>query len=117
MGEIDFDKVETVIGDHFIPPAKLEKYAFSPSGDENKARAFRGYLGYTQKDAATVASLVYEHVVDHPPTFKDGAPHGDGYTTEMAMRGKDGKSAKAKVGWMKDADTGKKRLTTIFVDE
>lgn len=117
MDEIDFDKVETGVRGHFIPPAKLEKYALSPSGDENKARAFRGYLGYTQEDAATVASLVYEYVADHPPSFRDSTPHGDRYTTEMVMRGKDGKNAKVKVGWMKDTDTGKMRLTTIFVDE
>lgn len=96
MDEIDFDKVETVIGDHLMPPEKLEKYALSSSGDENKAGAFRGYMGYTQKDDATVASLVCEYDADHPPTFKDGTPHGDGYTTEIAMGTRTGRAQRSK---------------------
>ena len=74
-------------------------------------------MGYSASDSAEVAANVYAYVADHAPEYRDSTPYGDRYTTEMVMRGKDGKSAKVKVGWIKDKDTGKMRLTTIFVDE
>lgn len=111
------DKVLKALDGYEIAAPKLEKYALSPDGDANKARAFSGYLGYSASDSAEVAANVYAYVADHAPEYRDSTPYGDRCTTEMVMMGKDGKSAKVKVGWIKDKDTGKMRLTTIFVDE
>ena len=41
----------------------------------------------------------------------------NGPTTKMAMGDKGEKAAKERVGWIRDEDTGKMRMTTIFVDE
>lgn len=114
---IDYDKVLSGMEKHAIPEAKLTRYALDPDKDPNKARAFSGYLGYEKEDAATVAAKVYGYVADHEPEYRDTTPHGDRFTTEMVMEGKDGKSAKVKVGWIRDGEAGKMRMTTIFVDE
>ena len=39
----------------------------------------------------------------------------DSYTTDMVMVGKNGKTARVVVGWMKDHGKDKMRLTTIYV--
>lgn len=114
---IDYEKVLSSVETHSISAPKLERYALSQNGDANKARAFEGYLGYTDRDAAVVGALVYEHVASNPPEYRDSTPHGDRYTTRMRMAGKDGKSADVKVGWIKEDGAAKMRLTTIFVDE
>lgn len=114
---IDYEKVLRSVETHSIAAAKLERYALSPDGDANKARAFKGYLGYTDRDAAVVGALVYEHVASNPPEYRDSTPHGDRYTTKMRMAGNDEKSADVKVGWIKEDGAAKMRLTTIFVDE
>lgn len=62
-------------------------------------------------------SRVYEHVADHEPEFRETDRYGDRFTTRMVMRGKDGKSAKVKVGWILDKGGGKMRLTSIYVNE
>ncbi len=35
----------------------------------------------------------------------------------MVISGKDGKTARVKVGWIRDDDASKMRMMTIFVDE
>lgn len=116
-GREPYDHALKAVEGYSIAPAKLERYALSPYGDADKARAFEGYLGYTVDDAAEVASLVYSYVADHAPEYRDTIEHGKRYTTNMVMGGKDGRSAKVRVGWIKDEKTGKLRLTAIFVDE
>lgn len=100
-----------------IPSAKLTKYALSPEGDANKARAFRGYLGYTSDDADEVMDRVYEFISGHSPKLRDSNPYGDRYTTTMTMTGRDGRRASVIVGWIKEFGADKLRLTTIYVDE
>lgn len=117
QGSESYDHALKAMDGYTIAPSKLERYALSADGDADKARAFAGYLGYTAEDAAEVAARVYAYVADHAPEYKDTITHGDRFTTNMVMGGKDGRSAKVKVGWIKDEKTGKLRLTTIFVDE
>lgn len=98
-------------------PAKLTQYLLNAERQPDKARAWAGYLGYTVDDYEEVMSRVYEHVADHEPEFRETDRYGDRFTTRMVMRGKDGKSAKVKVGWILDKGGGKMRLTSIYVNE
>lgn len=115
--DIEYDKVLKGVERHVIPAAKLERYALDRERQPDKARAFKGYLGYTKGDAPTVAAKVYEHVADHEPEFRETDRYGDRFTTHMVMGGKDGKSAKVKVGWILEEGDGKMRLTSIYVNE
>lgn len=114
---IDYGKVLKAVESHAIPAAKLEKYALDPERQPDKARAFKGRLGYTKDDAATVAARIYEHVADHEPEFKETDRYGDRFTTRMVMDGKDGRSAKVKAGWIRDTGGGKMRMTSVYVNE
>lgn len=98
-------------------PAKLTQYSLNAERQPDKARAWAGYLGYTVDDYEEVMSRVYEHVADHESEFREADRYGDRFTTRMVMRGKDGKSAKVKVGWIRDKGGGKMRLTSIYVNE
>lgn len=117
QGAESYERVMKAVEGYAIAPSKLERYALSPDGDADKARAFAGYLGYTAEDAAEVAARVYAYVADNQPDFRTEDKYGERFTTSMVMDGRGGKSARVKVGWIKDVKTGKLRLTTIYVDE
>lgn len=100
-----------------IPEAKLTKYALNmdhPKGRE-KAIAFKEALGFTEEDSREIMSQVYRWVGEHEPTFRDSGKYGDSYTTDMTMVGKNGKTARVLVGWMKEPGRDKMKLTTIYV--
>lgn len=100
-----------------IPEAKLTKYALNmdhPKGRE-KAIAFKEALGFTEEDSLEIMSQVYRWVGEHEPTFRDSGKYGDSYTTDMTMVGKNGKTARVVVGWMKEPGRDKMKLTTIYV--
>lgn len=100
-----------------IPEAKLTKYALNmdhPKGRE-KAIAFKEALGFTEEDSREIMSQVYRWVGEHEPTFRDSGKYGDSCTTDMTMVGKNGKTARVLVGWMKEPGRDKMKLTTIYV--
>ena len=115
--EIDYDSVLEGVSSYSIHPDKLEKYALDPIRQPEKARAFRGYLGYTKPDAATVAARVYEHAAQNQPTARSTNQYGESETSVMVMRGKSGKRAKVAVGWINEPAAARIRLVTIHVDE
>ncbi len=115
--EIDYDLVLEALNTYVIPANKLLKYALDPIRQPDKARAFRGYLGYTKSDASTVAALVYEYIASHIPTKRSSNQYGEIMTTAMVMSGKTGKAACVTAGWIRDSKTSRIRLTTIYVDE
>ena len=81
----------------------------------DKAIAFRDALGFTEEDAGEIMGQVYRWVGEHEPAFRESGKYGDSYTTDMVMVGKNGKTARVVVGWMKDHGKDKMRLTTIYV--
>lgn len=96
---------------------KLTQYSLNPERQPDKARAWRGYLGYTADDAAEVMSRVYEHIANHDPVLRNEDRHGKHFSSELVMDGKDGKHAKVAIGWVLNPGTSKLRLVTIYVDE
>lgn len=102
-----------------IPEAKLTGYALNmdhPKG-RDKAIAFREVLGFTDDDAAEIMRQVYRWVGEHEPVFAKSDQHGDRYTTGMEMVGKNGRTARVTVGWIKDPGEDKMRLTSIYVSK
>lgn len=100
-----------------IPEAKLTRYALCMESERgrDKAVAFERALGFTDDDAAEIMRQVYRWVGEHDPEFRESGKHGDSYTTDMVMVGRNGKTARVVVGWMKDQGKDKMRLTTIYV--
>ncbi len=100
-----------------IPEAKLTRYSLCMESERgrDKAIAFRDALGFTEEDAGEIMGQVYRWVGEHEPAFRESGKYGDSYTTDMVMAGKNGKTARVVVGWMKDHGKDKMRLTTIYV--
>lgn len=100
-----------------IPEAKLTRYSLCMESERgrDKAIAFRDALGFTEEDAGEIMGQVYRWVGEHEPAFRESGKYGDSYTTDMVMVGKNGKTARVVVGWMKDHGKDKMRLTTIYV--
>lgn len=100
-----------------IPEAKLTRYSLYMESERgrDKAIAFRDALGFTEEDAGEIMGQVYRWVGEHEPAFRESGKYGDSYTTDMVMVGKNGKTARVVVGWMKDHGKDKMRLTTIYV--
>lgn len=68
--------------------------------------------------ASLAESLIASQDATAPKTeYGDTTMLRNGPTTEMAMGDKGEKAAKERAGWIRDEDTGKMRMTTIFVDE
>ncbi len=97
--------------------AKLTRYSLCMESERgrDKAIAFRDALGFTEEDAGEIMGQVYRWVGEHEPAFRESGKYGDSYTTDMVMVGKNGKTARVVVGWMKDHGKDKMRLTTIYV--
>jgi hypothetical protein len=117
LGEEKYQAVQSAIKDYVIAETKLTKYSLSLEKEPDKARAFKGYLGYTVDDAETVAALTHAHVAKVAPSFRNESKYGLHYTTKMVMDGKGDKSAKVTAGWIKRDNENKISLTTIYVDE
>lgn len=100
-----------------IPEAKLTRYSLCMESERgrDKAIAFRDALGFTEEDAGEIMGQVHRWVGEHEPAFRESGEYGDSYTTDMVMVGKNGKTARVVVGWMKDHGKDKMRLTTIYV--
>lgn len=98
-------------------PKKLTRYSLDPERQPDKARAFKKYLGYEKLGYLEVMSCVYEYMADHGPASRNTDAHGNHYTIDMNMVGKDSKRAKDRIGWIRDVGATKLRLVTIYVDE
>lgn len=102
-----------------IPEAKLTGYAFNMNHakGKDKAIAFREALGFTSDDAPEIMRQVYRWVGAHEPIYSHTDQFGDRLTTDMMMTGKNGKTAKVTVGWIKEPGADKMRMTSIYVSK
>lgn len=102
---------------YLVPDAKLNAYALSYTGNEDKTKAFDSALGFTPSDAPEVIRQLYEWLADNPPTFRRGTPYGDSYTSTLTMKGRNGKTSKVTAGWIMRPGDDKMQLASIYVDE
>ena len=102
---------------YLVPDAKLNAYALSYTGNEDKTKAFDSALGFAPNDAPEVIRQLYEWLADNPPTFRRGTPYGDSYTSTLTMKGRNGKTAKVTAGWIMRPGDDKMQLASIYVDE
>lgn len=102
-----------------IPEAKLTGYALNMNHakGKDKAIAFREALGFTSDDAPEIMRQVYRWVGAHEPIYSHTDQFGDRLTTDMMMTGKNGKTAKVTVGWIKEPGADKMRMTSIYVSK
>lgn len=97
-----------------IPPAKISKYCLA---EENKAKAFHDYLGFGPDDAAELTQKIFAVAGKEDPIHLDETEWGERYYHDVILEGKDGKTARVKIGWIKRPGADKLQLTTAFVKE
>lgn len=102
---------------YYVPDRKINAYALSYTGNENKTTAFELALGFAPCDAAEVIRQLYEWIADNPPTYRGKGTYGDEYTSKLIMKGNNGKTAKVIAGFIFRPDDDKMQLTSIYVDE
>ena len=94
---------------------KLTKYALNPNVDKDKATAFEESLGY---NLSNVNDLV-ENIKNNLPKFeveeKSDTGYGKRFQVVVNLKGVNGKNADVLTAWIKDKDTGRIRLTSIYV--
>lgn len=100
-----------------IDTRKLDAYSLNPNhpGNAGKAKGWKDYLGYTAEDTNAILEQVYQYLGENDPVKTDKDSESLRYQSDIMMHGKDGKIANVRVGWILDQETGKYRMTTIFV--
>lgn len=99
-----------------IDERKLKDYALNPNKDPNKAKAFKGALGYDRSNWEDLLRQVKAKLGQYPANIGVKDKYGQRYSVIMDITGPNGKTAKVLTGWIDDAETGEMRLTTIHVD-
>ncbi len=103
----------------YIPENKIVGYALNkehPKG-KDKAIAFEKALGYNISNYKDLIKNVIDNLKNFPAILKGEDKYGKRYEITMELTGPNGNIAKVKTGWIEDKETGKFRLTTIYVDE
>lgn len=98
-----------------IPLEKFTQYALDPEKDANKAKAFKGALGYTKENAQELVTNIRDHLDEYDAVEKGTNEYGSLYEVLMLLQGPNGKTAGVKTGWIIDAATGETRMTSAYV--
>lgn len=102
-----------------ILESKIINYALNkdhPKG-KDKATAFEKALGYNINNYKDLIKNIMDNLNNFPAVFKGENQYGKKYEITMKLTGPNGNTAKVKTGWIEEKETGKFRLTTIYVDE
>jgi len=99
-----------------IPERKLTHYALNPSGDKNKAYAFKSALGFDTDNANLLIRQIKAKVGKYPAKPKGHNGFGETYEVIIDITGPNGKTAKVLTGWIDDESNGEMRLVTLHVD-
>ena len=103
------------IGKADFVTAKLVNYALNPLVAIDKATAFEEALGY---NLTNVAELI-QNIKDNLPKFdvvrKPDLGYGERFQVLLDLVGINGKTATVLTAWIKNRDTQKIRLTSVYV--
>lgn len=103
-----------------IPPEKLINYALNKKhrgGGKDKAIAFERALGYTVDNYEQLIEEVLANLLMYPAVYKGSTKYGKKYEVKMELAGPNGKTATVITGWLVEKETGRPRLTTIYIDK
>jgi hypothetical protein len=99
-----------------VPIAKLRDYSLNPDHPRarHKARVFRSALGLGQSDAARLAQIILQHLVNAParPVVVDR--YGSRYEIDLLVSVGE-RNATLRTGWIIPTGEMAPRLTTCFV--
>lgn len=96
---------------------KIHGYALNPNHPtgKHKARVFLTALGFTQADAVTLAQVIMWKASQMKPVLGQADEHGQRYTIDMPITGRNGKTAMVRTAWIVRPNETEPRLTTVYV--
>ncbi len=78
---------------YYVPDRKIDAYALSYAGNDDKATVFELVFGFAPCNAAEVIRQLYEWIADNPPIKNGEDAHGERFESETMMIGRNGKMA------------------------
>lgn len=102
----------------YIPESKLLDYALNighTKGGRDKAIAFEKALGYNKSNYKQLIEDVKSNLSKYPAVYKGKIKDGEKYEVKIELAGPNGKTATVITGWLIEVQTGRPRLTTIYV--
>jgi SPX domain protein involved in polyphosphate accumulation len=100
-----------------IPIEKFTEHSLNKEKQPDKAEAFRRALGYEIHNAQHLIENIRLNIKNFPAISRGHTQYGREYHILMRLKGPNGKTAKVKVCWIDEYDTGEMRLVTAFVDK
>ena len=100
---------------YYVPDRKIDAYALSYTGNDNKATVFELVLGFAPCDAAELIRQLYEWIANNPPIKNREDIHGERFESETMMTGRNGKKASVISGWIRRPGESIMQLTSIRV--
>lgn len=118
---INLDKYRLPNADKAIfEPKKLTKYALDPNnthGGADKARVFQSALGYNQGNYKDLMDKVKSGIMQQKAVNKGYSQFGKKYQVDLPISGPNGQTKMVRTAWMKDKQTNKIKLTSLYVND
>lgn len=95
--------------------AKLINYALNPSADKDKAAAFEEALGYNLSNVDKLVQNIKDNIKNFDVETKPDLGYGERFQVLLDLIGVNNKTATVLTAWIKDKDTQKIRLTSVYV--
>ena len=83
---------------YYVSDRKIDTYALSYAGNDDKATVFELVFGFAPCNAAEVIRQLYEWIADNPPIKNGEDAHGERFESETMMIGRNGKMASVGAG-------------------
>ncbi|AYE37491.1 hypothetical protein D1B17_01965 [Companilactobacillus zhachilii] len=103
-----------------FPKEKLTKYALATtaikSGGANKTKVFESALGYDLNNYTDLMDKVYNGITKYEAIPQSDNGSGQRYRIDMPIKGPNKNIREVCTAWIKDAQSGELRLTSIFVN-
>ncbi len=113
-------KLQDIVTDIFIPPAKIPKYALNtnhPLGGD-KAYMFQKHLGYTQDNYSFLEQQIREKALITDVVERQPNNYGRIFQVDLEIRGNyEGQKEKVRTGWIIKFNTTIAQLTTLYIIE
>lgn len=98
-----------------IPEQKFTEYALNPAKDPNKSRVFKNALGYSLDNYKDLEENIRNNLNQSDMEFVSENQYGQKYRCDVEITGPNGKTAVVRTGWIKEPDSDKLRMTTVYV--
>ena len=103
------------VGEANFITAKLTGYALNPTVALDKAIAFEEALGYNLSNVNELIQNIKENLSKADVISKADLGYGERFQALMDLTGINGQTATVLTAWIKDNDTQKIRLTSVYV--